>query len=269
MLDSLNQIVLRIMDALLGWTLAFPRQHVLLALALFTAFVMVLIRKFTSNQELLSRCAADKKTLRALRREAKGRGDKEAVARINLTTNQISVKAMSQEWRPLLFSLLPIIFLTTWMWQRLAFIPAQPNQPCVLRAEFPISASGRLAHLVPDKDVRVEGGWVKPIEVTAGLDADSAGAQWTLKGKPGAHVLTVRYGGHSYEHPIVLDGSNYREPVLEHDDHVRRIELVMQPTKLFGVVPGLDALGLAPWMVGYLIVAIVAVPLFKRMLAVR
>ena len=40
---------------------------------------MVLIRKFTSNQELLQRCAADKKRLKQLKRGAKAEGDKDTL----------------------------------------------------------------------------------------------------------------------------------------------------------------------------------------------
>lgn len=268
MFEAVNDLILKVMDGLLGWTLALPREWALLGLALFTAFVMVVIRRFTSNQKLLHCCAADKSRLAELNREAKSRGDREAVARMRQTKNQISQKAMGQEWKPLLFSLLPMILLTTWMWQRIAFVPARPDEVCVLRAEFPISAAGRQAHLVPEDGLQSEGGWIKAVEADKTPDADSAIAQWTVKGKPGPHLLTVRYEGQSYEHPLMLDGARYLDVAREHDQRVTKTELVLKPTKLFGVVPGIPALGIDAWMVGYLLVAILAVPLFKRVLGV-
>lgn len=277
MFDSLNQFILKLMDGLLGWTLTIPREWVLLGMALFTAFVMVLIRRFTSNQKLLHRCAADKSKLKELIRDAKSRGDKEAVARIRTTRNQVSQKAMGQEWKPLLFSILPMILITTWMWQRVAFVPAKADEPCVLRAEFPVTSAGRFAHLVPSDGVKAEGGLIKTIEAGKSADAETSTAEWTVIGKPGIHQLTVRYEGLSYEHPLILDGAHYADQTREHDQRVNKTEILLKPTKLFGVVPGIPSKNvfgyfstpeIDPWMVGYLIVAILAVPLFKRVMRV-
>lgn len=268
MLDALNKTILTVMDALLGWMLALPRDAVLIAVALGTALLMVLIRKYTSDQNLLGRCAADKKRLKELKREAKASGDKAALLRLRATSNRVAQKGIGQEWKPLLFSLLPMIVLTTWMWQRLAFVPPRAGEALVLRAEFPASAAGHLAHLAPVDGVNIKDGWVKAIKAGTAPNADGALAEWTVLGDAGPHNLTVRYEGRSYEHPVQVGERSYAEPLREHDQNVLRSEVQLRPVKLFGIVPGIDRLGIAPWMVAYLVLAIVFVPLVKRVLRV-
>jgi uncharacterized membrane protein (DUF106 family) len=267
-IDALNKFILSIMDALLGWTLVLPRDLVLAMLALGTALLMVLIRKYTTNQNLLRRCADDKKRLRELKREAKATGDKDTLRRLRALTNLVTQKAIAQEWKPLLLSLLPVIMLTTWMWQRLAFIPPRAGEACVLRAKFPLSAAGHLAHVAPVDGVRMTGSWVKAIQADKQQNADAANAEWTFVGDPGSHVLTVRYEGRSYEHPVQVGARNYDEPIREHDQRLLSSEIQLRPVKLFGVVPGIDNIGIAPWMVAYLIIAIISVPLLKRVLRI-
>jgi hypothetical protein len=42
----------------------------------------------------------------------------------------------------------------------------------------------------------------------------------------------------------------------------------MKPVKLFGIVPGIPAWGLAPWLVAYFLIAVPSVPLAKRVAGV-
>ena len=89
MLDYLMELGLKagdwllvIGDPLLGWMLHLPRDLTLVLLAVMTGVIMTVIRRFTTNQDLLRRCKEDKARLGVLMSEAKSVGDKERIKNI-------------------------------------------------------------------------------------------------------------------------------------------------------------------------------------------
>ncbi|MGO9201298.1 MAG: Ig-like domain-containing protein [Limisphaerales bacterium] len=266
MFDSLNHLILGVMDLVVGWLLVLPRDASILLVAVSTALLLAWVRKFTTNQDLLRRCAADRKRLRELRRTARRARDQVALARLRLTQNRVAIRAFSQEWKPMLASLAPIALLATWCWQRLEYLPPKPGEPVTFTASFPISAAGRLAHLVPADGLQAPQGWIQAI--TADTNTATAHATWTLTGTRGRHSVTLRYHGRTFQHPLLLGEREYQVPLLAHDSPGIRTAFELQPARLFGLVPGLPGLGLAPWLVAYLLVAMVAYPGAKRLLRV-
>ncbi len=266
MFDSLNHFILRGMDLVVGWLLLLPRDAAIVLVALSTALVLALARKFTTDQDLLHRCAADRKRLRELRRAARRACDRAALARLGATQGRVAVKAFAQEWKPMLVSLVPIALLATWCWQRLEYLPPRPGEPVSFTATFPISAAGQLAHLVPAEGLQAPQGWIRVL--TVNTNTATAQATWTLAGTRGLHSITLRYDGHTYRHPLLLGEREYEVQLLAHAPPGIRTALGLPPARLFGLVPGLPALGLAPWLVAYLLVTVVAYPGAKRLVQV-
>ena len=153
MLDWLNNAILTVTDPALGWLLALPATVAIFIVALGTALLMLAIRRFTTDQDLLARCKRDKARLKQLIREARRRDDSEAVAvfgsavrgalskagltpdaqdarrieamlrrmekrkdirRFKATIAAIGVKTLWAEVKPLLVALIPIALLATW-----------------------------------------------------------------------------------------------------------------------------------------------------------
>lgn len=266
MFDSLNHFILGVMDLVVGWLLVLPRDAAIVLVAVSTALALVLVRKFSTDQELLRRCAADRKRLRELRRAARRARDRAALARLGATQGQVALKAFAQEWKPMLVSLIPIALLATWCWQRLEYLPPKAGEPVTFTATFPISAAGQLAHLAPTEGLQAPQGWIRALIV----DTNTATAQatWTLAGTRGLHAVTLRCDNHTYLHPLLLGERKYQVQLLAHDPQGIRTAVGLQPARLFGIVPGLPALGLAPWLVAYLLLAMVAYPGAKRLLRV-
>ncbi len=154
MLDWINNAILALADPVLNWLLRLPADLALVIVAAGTGAILALCRLFTTNQDLLRRCVQDKRRLRELTGEAKRQKDKEAVARYRTTRNTIGMMTMKEEGWPLLAAVVPIALLGTWCFQRLAFVPPPAGQPVSLKARFPVSAVGELAHVVPQEGVR-------------------------------------------------------------------------------------------------------------------
>lgn len=270
MLSALNHFIVAMMDYLLGWLLHFPSDVQLIAVALGSALVLALVRLWTTDQDLLRRCRADKARLKTLVREAKSRRDKDAITRHRATLGAIALKQLRQESRPLLASLIPIVMLATWALNRLEFHPLKTGEPVEFAAYFPISAVGKIAHIVPTDGLAAESGWIQEITAVTAEGPAHGIATWRLTAAPGAEQrqLSVRFDGKTFTHPFRGGSRTYEAPALNHGENLPTTELRLSPVKLFGIVPGLPPLHFPAWLTGYLLLIIPLTFLLKKVLRV-
>jgi len=274
MFEALNSACLAIMDLLLGWALHLPRDVVLIAVGVGTALLLTVVRLVTTDQGLLSRCAADKARLRELIREAKKRGDKEAVGRHRTTMRQIGAVQFRAEGKPLLASVVPIALVAVWCFSRIAYLPPRPGDAVTVRAYFPVAGIGRLAHVAPQDGVEAETGWIQRVreDVAPWGEVTNGVAEWTLRceGRDEPYQLAIRYAGGSHVLPLTVDGVRYSPPLESFDgESLLAAEVALRPYKLFGLVPGTPGGFLAPWLVGYLVIVLPFSFLLKPLLRIR
>ncbi len=231
-----------LLDILFGWLLLFPSDLTIIVTALLTGVVLTLVRKWTTNQDLLRRASDDNNRLAALIKEAKRDGNKEALARLRQTKAQVGMLKFKQEGKPLLVSLVPIALLATWAFARLESIPPKSGDVVTVVAHAPVSAVGEIVHLVPGDGLTAVSGWVRKLDVAG----EEAQAEWQVKADPVTAVdrLTVR---------------GRRDVTLT---------LRLEERRLFGIVPGWPQIGLPAWLVGYFAIVIPFVPLLKKMLKI-
>lgn len=266
MFEAINNAVLTVGDPLLGWMLNLPRDLVLIFVALGTALVLTVVRRWTTNQDRLGRAKADKRRLKELTREAKARGDKDAVKRYRTSLQQIGIMSMKAEGKPLLASLLPIAVIAVWAFSNINYQPPTPGEPVTVKAYFPISAIGETAHIVPADGLSDVGGtWVREIKPgydPKGKEITDGQATWDLEAssRPEPYTLEVRHAGETVTKELIVDGKRYATPLVFYNDKDEEaftaVELVMPEYKPFGIVPGWAGAGLQPWIVGYLIIVI-------------
>jgi uncharacterized membrane protein (DUF106 family) len=267
-LDWLNHLVLAVMDCVVGWLLLLPRDATLAALALLTSLLFVAVRRYSTNQDLLLRCAADHRRLRELMRDARRRRDTPELTRLRGLRGLVGRKAFAQEGKPLLILLLPLVLLGTWAWQRLEFLPAKAGAPVTFTATFPISAAGQFVHLVPAPGLQAPDGWIRQLTVTTNAGVATAVASWTLTGERGSYTLTLRRQGRTLMHPLLLGERRSSAPSLVHDDGDVRTIVELKQARWLDMVPGVPQLGLAPWLVAYLALVLVITPALKRSLRI-
>jgi uncharacterized membrane protein (DUF106 family) len=284
MLDWINDAVLALADPLLGWLLRLPADLAIVLVAVGTGAIITFSRLLTTDQDLLRRCDQDKRRLKELIREAKQRKDKEAVNRYRSTRNMIGMMTMKQEGWPLLAAILPIAVLGTWCFQRLAFVPPQAGQSVPVKAYFPVSAVGELAHVVPQAGLREasreepggSGRWIQEIvKDDPGPDglAASAVATWQIQAeaRPEPYALQIRYKTATVEKALLV-GQPVYSPEVEFygdDQPIMSVQLDMQPVRFLGLVPGIQRLLMPPWLVAYFLLAIPSVSLIKRLTGIH
>lgn len=257
-------------DVLLGWILLLPSDLALLVVALMTSLCVVLARRFTTNQTLLGKCRADRAKLKTLIKEAKAARDKEALERYRRTDATVGFMLLRAEFKPLLVAILPLAALATWCLERMEYLPLQPGEQVVVRVQCPRSSSGQLVHLVPPQDWSSDQGWIRRLQPSE-RDAYEAEATWTLTTKQsGETLLCIRSNDQSFKHPVEVGTHKYSQKVLMHSQAgPLSTSVELQPRKLFGLLPGIAPIGLAPWLVGYMLLTIPMVFVTRTVLRIN
>ncbi|HUT11695.1 MAG TPA: hypothetical protein VMY42_14435 [Thermoguttaceae bacterium] len=269
MFSDINHLILRITDPVLGWLLHLPSDAALFIIGIGTGAILTLARPLTTNQDLLRRCGQDKRRLKELIREAKRRRDKDALRRHRAVKGLVAMTALRSEGLPLAVALVPIALLGTWCFQRLEYHPPAAFERVPMTAYFPISAAGGVVHLVPQPGLTAENGWVQ--EIVRADESETgdpqAVATWHLKAEAKSipYAVEIRYREGTYTKALLVGQRTYAPMARSFDsDWITKAETRLRPVKLFGIVPGIDPLHLAPWLVAYLLIAVPSVSLVKR-----
>ena len=265
MLDLWQQASLWLVDRLFGWSLRLPWDLTLLLLALATSALMVFVRRFTTDQDLLRRAAADGRRLDALIAAAKAADDSDALARLRQTQSMVAMKKMRAEGFPLLVSLLPIAMLATWAFERMPWHPPRAGEPVELTAYVAVAAFGSPAHLLPVEGLTVEEGLVREV-VPGTYQGQTCGvAHWRIRGEPRAtpYVLTLRVGSETHARPWLVGQTTHSPKIQQTPGSEVVTDWSLRPAKWFGVVPGLGPM-LPPWVVAYLLAVVPTALLLKK-----
>ncbi|MFM9964213.1 MAG: hypothetical protein ACKV2Q_23660 [Planctomycetaceae bacterium] len=269
----MNQIggaIMSVGDSLLGWLLLLPRDVALLVFAILTALLMTLARRWVTNQDLLRRCSADLQQLKRLIRDAKSAGDKPRRQRLRSTVAMVKQIQLAEDMKVLAVVLVPVAALAMWAVERLDYRPPRLGESLVVRAIFPISSVDEVTHLVPIDGVELQSPAIQIIQ--AEQQSPPIGwAEWTLRPTlaTDALTLTIRHHGESAEHPVSLGRRTYLPPQLLHPNvRLSRTEVLLRRYCPLGVDLKTDAIGLPPWMLGYLVLTLLIVPGLKRLLRV-
>ncbi|MCC7423100.1 MAG: hypothetical protein IT428_22720 [Planctomycetaceae bacterium] len=191
--------LLSFLDVFLGWLLALPRDLAIVLLALGTSFGMTLVRRWVTDQDLLHRAAADLRRLKERIRAAKREGDRDAVRRMQSTMASVRLLRLPAEGQVLLVAFLPLALVGWWGLERLEYYGVAPGESFHLTANYRVSASGKLTHLVPPEGpLALESA---AIQIVPESEADAL--TWTLKANaPFEGDLIVRCAGRSVTHRV-------------------------------------------------------------------
>jgi uncharacterized membrane protein (DUF106 family) len=292
MLEALNNGILYFMDLVMGWSLALPRDVVLLIVATLTGVILTVVRIFTTDQEWLKRCKHDKDRLGELIRQAKKAGDKEAVGRYKGTIQEIGLRSFKSEGLPLLVSLIPIACLATWAMGRLAYLAPEPGKPVTVTLDFPAYAHGAVVSLIPQNGMKCDGaGWIRQVK-TETVSFDPMGrlpapiwpilhredadpnnvpastverATWkiTCQQSVESYPLEFRFHGETLDHQLIVDGKKYFGPIGTWHDGAVNLRMDIPEYKFLGFLPSIDLywnkgvfLPMDSWILGYLIIVI-------------
>ncbi|HUT34954.1 MAG TPA: hypothetical protein VNE39_15800 [Planctomycetota bacterium] len=268
-LAAITSFIVAAMDYPLGWLLALPRDVAIAIVAVGTSLLLTLVRKWTTDQDQLRRSKGDLRRLKQLLRQAKQAKDRTAAGRIRTSLAMVNGIRLKAEGKPLLVSLLPIVLLAVWAVERLDFFPPRVGEDLTIHAYYPLSSVDKLTHLVPPDGLEMHGEAIRLVEVDPHGQQNGL-ATWVLR--PTAPVSTdllIRHQGETADHAVRVGGRAYAPPLgAGSGNKILATETVLRQAKFLGIVPGLPALALPPWLIAYLLIVIPFVPILRRTLRV-
>lgn len=223
--------------------LKLPMLWVVVIMALMITFLITVIYKFTTNQNLMKELKSELKELQKEMKELKSEPQKMmAVQKKSMQTN---MKYMSHSMRSMLFTFIPIILIFGWMNSHLAYEPILPGQEFTTSISFYDGVKGNVELMVP-------GGISSDGELNKIISDGEV--KWVLKGSEGEYLLDYNVNDKSYTKEVLItEEQSYAKPIkMIKDKTVRQITIdnnKMEVFNLFGWKVG--------WLGGYIILSII------------
>lgn len=215
-------------DPVFSWLLNLPYDVAILIVGIGTSVLMTLGRKVVTNQELLKRCKLDQARLAQLRKQAKANKDKKTLTNIAATLGMIQMKNLGAEMKGLAVSIIPILFLASWAFERLDYTAPKVGEEFNVRITFPKDAISSPAWLSPDPAGKIQpvNGAVQFIRPDDNIDPftghkimEEVGnglVTWRLKVvQPSDDIkLRVGYQGKTFTPVAKVGGTQYGDPIV-------------------------------------------------------
>jgi uncharacterized membrane protein (DUF106 family) len=212
---------------------------------LVLSFVVALCNKLAywkfTDQSLIREYKAQLKKFQEQLKKAKD--DTKKMLEIQSKMMDINMQLMSQQFKPLLITMLPVIIIFGWMSLHLAYDPLQPGEPFVTQIELAqakqISAYSQTAELISDRNLIGEK------------------VQFSWNASKGNHTLVYSVSDgtrvHNVSHVVLVDSVDYLNPLqFVSDSDVKAIR-VHNPSKVVFSVFGLDF----TWFWSYVLFSII------------
>ncbi len=180
-----------ILDTIFGPLLGLPPLAAVALMSFFVSFLISVIYKYTTDQNLMKRLRDE---MTELQREAKElRDHPEKALAVQKQMMETNMKYMMQSMRSTLFTMLPILLIFGWMSGHFAYTPLMMGDTFTVGAEFNVD-SGEATLEVPQ-------GLLLLNEAKQPLAQKRA--EWSVKaGKAGDYLLRYTYLENMYEMPV-------------------------------------------------------------------
>lgn len=214
--------------------LSLPMPMVVVIMAFIITFLITVIYKFTTNQNLMKDLKTEMKELQKEMKELKS--DPKKMMDVQKKAMQSNMKYMSHSMRSMLFTFIPIILIFGWMNGHLAFEPIVPGQEFTTSILF-YDDIGNNVNLIIPEGISAEGNLNKVIS-----DGE---IKWVLKGEEGEYLLEYKVDGKSYTKELLITNEQtYAKPIkVIKDKTVKQISIDNNKVKIFNLLG---------WKVGWL-----------------
>ncbi len=253
-LDFLNPIF----DFLFGWLLPLPPFWSILILSIIMSLIVLVITKYTTDQNLMKRLKDEQKELQKEIKELKDNPEK--MMAVQKKQMESSMKYMTQSFRPMIFTFIPIIIIFGWISAHLAYEPIMPGQEFSVKVQLEKNLGATIINATAPDGITLTSDASK--EVTDGI------AIFTFKGGEGAYAapgITFNVNGKEYAKDVIISSKRaYASPIKAvRDKTVRQIETVQDKTQVIKI--GSFSLS---WIWSYIIFSIIFSSIFRKWMKV-
>jgi uncharacterized membrane protein (DUF106 family) len=246
-------------DTVFGWLLVIPPFWSILILSLLVSLIIVVITKFTTDQDLMKRLKGESKELQKQMKTLKEHPEK--LMAVQKQQMEMSMKMMRQSFRPMIWTLIPILLIFGWMQDRLAYEPIMPDQEFSVKLQFEKGVGKLLINASAPEGIIVTGATSK--EVSDGV------AIFTFRAEEEGHYtapgLNFNIDGKDYTKDVIVTAKrNYVAPIKQvRDGIVRSIETMHDKVKVIRI--GTFSLS---WLWSYIIFSIFFSSVLRKLLKV-
>jgi uncharacterized membrane protein (DUF106 family) len=243
-----------VLETLFGPLLSISPFWFVLIISAGLSLLIVLIYKFTTNQQLMKRL---KDEIKELQKELKTlKGHPEKMMEVNKRMMETNMKYMMQSFKATFFTFIPIIIIYTFLSGAIAFDPILPGQEFSVTVSFAEGKEGFIDTYVPDG-----------LEVTGedNKEVDGGQAIFTYRGDPGTYLITYEFDETTYGHEVLITNKRKYLPMEKkvNDDSITTIHTDLDKLivlNLFGWKVG--------WFGSYILFSILFSILFRRLMKV-
>lgn len=125
------------------------------AVGILFSVIMVLLTKYTTDQDLLKRLREEMKELQTEMKMLKDNPGK--AGEVNKHMMEANMKMMMQSWKPMIFSMIPAILILGWFNSNIAYEPLVIGEEFSVELEFYESITGTIAPTTPEGIALING----------------------------------------------------------------------------------------------------------------
>ncbi|MBI4452648.1 DUF106 domain-containing protein [Candidatus Woesearchaeota archaeon] len=191
-----------------------PTVWAVVTLSFLISLIIILVTKYTTNQEMMKSLKEDMKLHQKQMKELKNNPAK--MMEMQKKAMEANMKYMSHSLKPTLITLIPIFFIFGWMNATFAYESIKPGQEFNVYAIFDKNVNGEAEITVPE-GISVIGGTKATITAgTTNKKSYEKMASWALNGNEGEHIIEVTYGGEKQQHSVLITkGDRYIQPLKQ------------------------------------------------------
>jgi len=238
------------LDPILNPLLKLPILWAVVIISFIIALIIIVIYKFTTNQNLMKQLKEEMKEFQKQMKELRQHPEK--MMEVQKKSMKTNMKYMSHSMRSTLFTFIPIILIFGWMTAHLAYEPILPGQEFTTTAVFGKGTSGEIELIVP-QGIRIEGDVIK--EIT------DSNVVWVLKGDAGEYLIEYKFDGKSYTQEVLItEEQNYKNPIKKiKNSQLKNLEIGNKKMKPMHGTPlqYIPWIGNFGWLGTYIILSII------------
>lgn len=254
------------LDSIFGPLLELSSFWTILVLALIVTLISTLAYKFLTDQKLMKKLKEEIKEIQKEVNELRHHPEKALKSQQRMM--EVNMKMMKQQFKPILFTIIPFILIFGWMRAHVAYEPILPDTEFNVSMTMKPEAGGNVEIIVPE-GIELESKESQEIMIRkkpgSWFNEQEGIVSWTMKGEPGEYLIEFKYGSQKYSRELLItEEKEYKEPVHNVNiGSVKTIEISNDPVLVNFFVTKLN------WFWSYFIFSIIFSISLRKLLKIH
>jgi len=242
-----------ILSPILSPLFYLPNEASLAIVTFLIILLTTLIYKKATDQELMKSLKAEIKEIQKEVKELGATHPKASEKQKEMMGK--SMKQMRESFKPMIWTMLPILVLFGWLSMHFAYAPIMPDSEFSVSMLLNSDARGIAVLDVPDDFTLLT-------DATVDVEPkDTNLVMWKLKGPTGKYYLNFGFNDNSYSKDVLItNGREYAEPImLVNKDNVKQISIDNTQLRFFGL----------SWFWAYVIMSVIFNMVLRKAMGVH